>query len=327
MASMTNPFSGLLPLLMDVDGNDLPPGGSLAALMTSGDSPASYGSADTQPWPFFLAPTAATNPAPRRYSVDDALASWLRGLAPQLQPMASGNADTMPDDGLQLAAASGGRAPQGQAPVARPAPAAPPGSTSALEYFFGPAAPDQPRNALDPMGLTGFLGSASLSPPSPDWYMDPSRGADQKFVDFFNDNYPLAVRALAPYNFNPAFAVATAGLETDWGRKLKGTNNPFNQKLLNGGWANYPSLDDAWQEWAKQWGPRAANLGNDAQGFARNLQLDNRNVYGPTVSGDHHGAYDPDRQEKEQWPESVLKSIESVRRRLPRWQGNLDALP
>jgi hypothetical protein len=50
------------------------------------------------------------------------------------------------------------------------------------------------------------------------------------------------------------------------------------------------SPDAAWQAWARTYGPRVQDVGGDVARFTQNLQLDNRNVVGPTVGGDYRGA-------------------------------------
>jgi len=86
----------------------------------------------------------------------------------------------------------------------------------------------------------------------------------------------------------------------------------------------YSSYQAAWEQWAKDWGGRVMGIGSDANAFVTNLLRDNRGIFGPTIGGDHRGAYnseDPD------WKDKVLRTIQSVRKRLPLWPGNLDRRP
>jgi hypothetical protein len=257
MASMGDLYDlDRLPLLMNVTGNDLPPGGSMAALMPSGASPPS------QPPIGGQAPTASLEP------------------------------------------------------------------TTLLERLFGPASSGQPRNALDPLGLTGYLGLADAPSPQPSWYM----GKNDTRAQFYDLNYGPAARALAPYSVDPTLPLGQAVQESGWftNSTARERNNPFGYMNNRGELATFPSLDAAWQRWADDFGPRVQGVGSDAAAYVQKLQTG-----GPMPDGRYKGPYNSDDQDYV--PRllggtlsdgtTTAGTIPSVRALLPHWRGNLDALP
>lgn len=156
------------------------------------------------------------------------------------------------------------------------------------------------------------------------------------YAKFFDQQVAPAVEVAQHLGVDPALLLGLSAEESSWGRPKAPDNKPNNNYIRNhnplgltpGGdktsGLSFPSFRAAWQAWESMYGPRVAGLGNDAVAFTRNLSYDNRHVYGPTIGGDYRGAYNP---EEQGWKSRVSGTIEGVRKRLPRWQGNLDSLP
>jgi hypothetical protein len=214
-------------------------------------------------------------------------------------------------------------------------PQRPPGDPAGVALPRAGAAADPapnalPRNALDPLGtgdavnILDRIGSAggSAAPPAARSQLDPNG----MFAKFFDQNYAPAARVATALGVDPASLLGVAALESKWGtsNQAQTKGNPFGYIPKVGQPTTFLSPDQAWQQWAKTFGPRVQGVGSDAQRFLDSLQTDNRFVYGPTNDGGKYlGMYnstDP------HWSEEVGNTVQSVRDRLPQWSNNPDAL-
>ena len=279
------------PPLTDADGNIVSPDQSMAARMIPDELRGYLAPVAAVRGPLALGPVfppdAAVNPSWRQDNP-----SW----------PASG-LDPFSDQLLRLAMARGGRQTyQGQA-------------QTALQ-----AAP------------------ASSALPSPSWYMDPN----DFHAQFYRDNYAAAAKALAPYNVDPALALGLAANESNWGRNpnAQAMHNPFGYKSSDT-LQTFLSPEQAWQRWASEYGPKVQGVGSDADTFVRNLQMNGvgsngKAIVGPMPGGIYQSPYNSERLNPPydmrllsgiQNGKPVPGTIPSVRATLPRWLGNLDAMP
>jgi hypothetical protein len=157
-----------------------------------------------------------------------------------------------------------------------------------------------------------------------DYWLDPH----SKYANFFDVNYPHAARIAEKYAVDPTLLLGVAALESGYGtsKDAQQSNNPLGMRPDGHTPIGFPSTGAAWDEWGSQFGPRVLGVGRDADTFLDRLLEDHRSIFGPVRGGDYRGPYiDP--QVDPNWKEKVAGTIKGVRQRLPRWQGNLDALP
>ncbi|HXZ01135.1 MAG TPA: hypothetical protein VEI03_14130 [Stellaceae bacterium] len=156
-------------------------------------------------------------------------------------------------------------------------------------------------------------------------WLDPN----SKYARFFDQQFAAVAEVATDLGVDPTLLLGLSAHESGWGKPENNyakNLNPFGATPLGDSTSGlrFQSYRDAWQAWARTFGPRVAGVGSDAAAFLRNLEYDNRRVYGPTIGGNYRGAYN---SEDENWKKGVAEAIAGVRRRLPLWQGNLDSPP
>jgi hypothetical protein len=185
---------------------------------------------------------------------------------------------------------------------------------------------DAPPEEADASLAEAQSGTSAADDPSQrdNWWLN----ANSKYARFFDQQFPNVTPIAARLGVDPALLLGLSAHESTWGtsKMALDKHNPFGATPQGDNTAglSYPSFSAAWQAWARRWGPRVQNVGSNADAFLNALGADNRHVYGPTVGGDRHGGYNTDDLK---WHDHVKGAIQGVRRRLPRWQGNLDSYP
>lgn len=109
--------------------------------------------------------------------------------------------------------------------------------------------------------------------------------------------------------------LGVASLESHW------ADSPMAHKLNNISGAtphakagvSYDTLESAWEHWGKEWGPRIAGVGSDADLFTSRLLIDNRKAVG---ASDTRGSYN---SENPDWKPTIMRQITDVRRKLKKW--------
>jgi hypothetical protein len=98
--------------------------------------------------------------------------------------------------------------------------------------------------------------------------------------------------------------------------QFRNDKNPFGATPDGSTPVSYSSIASAWEKWGEQWGPRLADVGDDADLFTTRLQMDNRKVVDAV---DRRGKYTS--KTPEAWKKLVMDTIDSVRRRMAKWDG------
>jgi hypothetical protein len=207
----------------------------------------------------------------------------------------------------------------------------------AVRSFFDPSlgASPKPQGASEEAELalpgadvpvagdaTDQLAQGRSAGPGGNFWLDPN--SDD--ANFFDAHHAHAARIADKYAVDPALILGLAAWESSWGKSKDAldANNPLGMRPDGHHPIQFPSTEAAWDEWGRQFGPRVLGVGRDANTFLDQLLEDHRSVYGPARGGDYRGPYN---SANSNWRDGVARTIQGVRRRLPRWQGNLDSLP
>jgi hypothetical protein len=135
---------------------------------------------------------------------------------------------------------------------------------------------------------------------------------------FLASNYAAASAVARQYHVDVNLLLGVSALESQWATspQFRDQRNPFGATPNGSDPVTYPSIADAWQAWGRQWGPRIAGVGDDADQFTTRLLRDNRKAVGAV---DRRGKYNSKTPAK--WKTSVMDTIDSVRRRTAVWDG------
>jgi hypothetical protein len=178
-------------------------------------------------------------------------------------------------------------------------------------------------SALAPADWALLHGAAAqpVSPHPPGGFLDPS----DTHAKFFDSYYAPVAAVATQLGVDPALLLGLSAQESGWGtsRQALQLGNPFGF-MIQGKPQRFASPGAAWQAWARSFGPRVRGVGSDVDKFVGNLAVDQRTLYGPPIGGRYTGAYNAN---EGNWASDVTDRIHDMRYYLPRWLGNLDALP
>jgi flagellum-specific peptidoglycan hydrolase FlgJ len=156
-----------------------------------------------------------------------------------------------------------------------------------------------------------------LTPPIPAPRLD-KRPLTAKDKAFLEKNYTAALVVARKYHLDVNMLLGLSALESRWSTSPQARNNNNTIGATPDGKTPvfYPSIAAAWEKWGEQWGPRIAGVGDDADLFTTRLQTDNRRAVGAV---DRRGKYNS--ATPEAWKKQVMDTIDSVRRRMAKWDG------
>lgn len=190
---------------------------------------------------------------------------------------------------------------------------------------------DQQRGSLQPTAAVAYGNSPSddlAQASSPTSGKLTAGFLEPRYEQFFAKNYPYAAQIAGKYGVDPTLLLGVAALESGYGTNSDATkrNNPLGLRPDGRTPIAFPSIQAAWDEWGREWGPRVLGVGGDVGTFLDQLQQDNRTLFGPTRGGDYRGPYNSEQFQpgEKSWKERVPGTIAGVRKRLPLWQGSPD---
>jgi hypothetical protein len=142
-----------------------------------------------------------------------------------------------------------------------------------------------------------------------------------RYSQFFAQNYPALSRIAQARGVDVSLPLGLSALESGWGdsRMNRKQNTPFGATPNGTKGVRYDSIDSAWENWDRQWGPRIQGTGSDQAAFVRELLKDNRKVVGGTDQRGPYNTLDKRTNGNPYWLPKTLSSIAGVRKRLPIW--------
>jgi len=142
-----------------------------------------------------------------------------------------------------------------------------------------------------------------------------------RFSRFFAQNYPAVSRIAQARGVDVSLPLGLSAFESEWGdsRMNAKQNNPFGATPNGTKGVHYNSIESAWDNWDRQWGPRIQGTGTDPAAFVRELLKDNRKVVGGTDQRGPYNTQKTDTKGDPRWRSVALGTIAGVRKRLPIW--------
>jgi hypothetical protein len=142
-----------------------------------------------------------------------------------------------------------------------------------------------------------------------------------KYSRFFAQNYPALSRIAQARGVDVSLPLGLSAFESGWGdsRMSAARHNPFGATPNGTTGVRYKSIDSAWDNWGRQWGPRIQGTGTDPAAFVRELLKDNRKVIGGTDQRGPYNTLKTSTKGSPDWLPGTLGAIAGVRKRLPVW--------